>query len=382
VDGEPSTQQPEVAGEPGAEPPQVPLPAPPWQIRSVVLTGIFLLLLLYTLRIAAPLFVPISLAVLLSLLLSPLVRRMARWRVPESVGAAIVMLGLITMVGAAVYLLATPAQEWLAKAPETMTLIERRLSGLKEPMESMQAASERMQDLASIDNGQTVRPQTLSVRRPGLLDNVLSGTTRVAAATGLVFFLLFFLLASGDGLLLKLVKLGTSLDQKKRVVGVMRDIQADISRYLVTVTAVNLSLGLITALALYVLDVPNPLLWGAMVGVFNFAPYIGAAVSLVVLTLVGLTAFESLPHALLVPFTFFVLTTLEAYVITPIILGRRLALSTVVVFLAVIICGWMWGIIGALLAVPLVASLRIVCDYIEPLQPIAELLGTENREDV
>ncbi|HUO82185.1 MAG TPA: AI-2E family transporter [Gammaproteobacteria bacterium] len=381
LDGELSKQQPGATGDPGAGHPQGSLPQPPWEIRSVMLTGIFLMLLLYTLRIAAPLFVPIALAVLLSLLLSPLVRRLARWRVPDSVGAALVMMGLVAMVGGAFYLLATPAQEWLAKAPETMTLIEHRLSGLKEPMESMQAASERVQDLATIDNGRTVQSQTLTVRPPGLLDNLLSGTTRLAAATGLVFFLLFFLLASGDGLLLKLVKLGRSLDQKKRVVGVMRDIQSDISRYLVTVTAVNIGLGLVTALALHALGVPNPVLWGALVSVLNFAPYIGAAVSLVVLTFVGLMTFESMGLALLVPLTFFVLTTLEGQVITPIILGRRLALSAVVVFLSVIVCGWMWGIIGALLAVPLVASLRIVCGYVEPLQPIAELLGAEDRED-
>ncbi|MBA3564939.1 MAG: AI-2E family transporter [Gammaproteobacteria bacterium] len=351
-----------------------------WPIRSVMLTGIFFMLLLYTLRIAAPLVVPIALAVLLSLLLAPLVRRLARLHILESIGAALVMLALLSMVSTAFYLLADPAQAWLARAPETLNLLEIRLSGLRESIEDVQQATERVEELTDMENDD-VAERSVEVERVGILKTVLSGTTQFLASAALVFFLLYFLLAAGDGLLLKLVKLGSSLEQKKRVVGVMREIQTDISRYLVTVTIVNICLGLVTAFALFALGVPNPLLWGTMVALFNFAPYIGAAVSLMVLILVGLTSFESLGQSLLVPFTFFVLTTLEGQLITPIVLGHRLALSAVVVFLAVIICGWMWGIIGALLAVPLLASIRIVCSYFEPLQPVVELLGVDGREE-
>lgn len=345
-----------------------------------MLTGIFLLLLLYTLRIASPLVVPIALAILLSLLLAPLVRRLGRWRIPQALGAGLVMLALLTFVGSSFYLLSSPAQTWLARAPETLNLLERRLSGLREPIETVQETTERVEQLTNMQ-GKEQPNWIVEVQRAGLLETLLSGTSRVLASTGLVFFLLYFLLASGDGLLLKFVRLGSNLEQKKRVVGMVREIQSEVSHYLLTVTIVNICLGLVTTFALYLLGVPNPLLWGVMVALFNFAPYIGAAVSIIVLTFVGITTFDTTGEGLLVPLTFFILTTFEGQLISPIVLGRRLSLSVLVVFLAVIMCGWMWGIIGALLAVPLLATIRIVCSHVEPLMPIADLLGSEHLRD-
>ncbi|MGH8495594.1 MAG: AI-2E family transporter [Gammaproteobacteria bacterium] len=343
-----------------------------------MLTGIFSLLVLYTLYIAAPLFVPMALAFLLNLLFAPLVRRLARVHVPPSVGAAFVLLALLGVVGGGAYLLSAPAAVWLDQAPQVLQEVEGRLSDLRQPIESMRRASERVEEMTTADDDGV---QTVEVRRPSILEFVLGGTPEVLASAALVFFLLYFLLAAGDDFLLKLVKMGANLEQKKRVVGVMRDIQSDISHYLLTITVVNCCLGLIVALALFALGVPNPLLWGTMVALLNFAPYIGAAVSIVVLTLVGLLTFDSLGHALLVPLTFFVITTIEGQLVTPIVVGYRLELSAIVVFLAVVICGWMWGIIGALFAVPLIASLRIVCSYVQPLRPVAELLGTNGRDE-
>jgi predicted PurR-regulated permease PerM len=149
------------------------------------------------------------------------------------------------------------------------------------------------------------------------------------------------------------------------------------SRYLAAVTLINLLLGAAVALSMQLLQMPNPILWGTMVAVLNFAPYIGALVSAAVLTLAALTTFPDVAKALAVPGTFLALTIMEGQVITPAVLGRRMALSPAIVFISVIIWGWLWGIAGALMAVPIATSLKVICDH----SPALGLFGSFLRED-
>lgn len=343
-------------------------------IRSATLTGIFILMLLYTLYFAAPILMPITLAFLLSMLLSPLVRWLAKIHIPHSIGAVIVLIILLYSISAAVYWLAAPAMAWMDRSPQILQEMTVKLQALKRPIEEVQQATEKVEEMTELDDG---NPQevVVSVKEPGLIRLILSGTPKVIAGIGLIIILMYFLLASGDSFLRKLVSVIPRLKDKKRAVEIVRSIQHDISSYLFTITLINVGLGVTVAIAMYLLEVPNPILWGVMVAVFNFAPYIGAVASIVILMIVGILSFESLSQALFVPAVVFGLTTLEGQFITPLIVGHRLELSPVIIFIGLIIWGWLWGIMGILLAVPLLASIKIICEGLDSFRPIAEFMG-------
>jgi predicted PurR-regulated permease PerM len=154
-----------------------------------------------------------------------------------------------------------------------------------------------------------------------------------------------------------------------------QDIQNEISRFLSSIMLINIVLGAVSAMVFWMLDVPNYLLWGSAVTVANFVPYVGAAVMFVVLTTVGLISFETLAEAAIVPLSFLALTIIEGQLVTPILVGRRLDLSPLVIFVAVVFWSYLWGLVGALVAVPIVASTKIVLGHIPSLRPVARLLG-------
>jgi len=345
----------------------------PVGIHSLALTGLFILAIFYTLYFARAFFVPVILAVLLNFLLWPLVRGLKRLHVPEMLGAAFVLLGLLLTVGYGVYLLSEPAMSWAEKAPRSLQQLERKLRALRKPVDQVSKAAEKVEEIARVKNDKKV-PE-VELKRPGITEVLLSGTQSFLAEVLVVCILLYFLLASGDLFLQKIVKVLPRLQDKKRAVEIIRETEEHVSTYLLTVTLVNAGLGAATGLAMYILGMPNPLLWGVMVGVLNFIPYLGATVNLIVLTLVAILTFSDLGRALLVPGVFFGLATLEGNFITPMILGRRLTLNPVVIFITLIFWGWMWGIPGALLAIPMLSTLKIICDRIEPLAPIGEFLG-------
>jgi predicted PurR-regulated permease PerM len=204
---------------------------------------------------------------------------------------------------------------------------------------------------------------------------VLSGTTAVTAGLVAAVLLLFFLLASGDTLLRQAVTIAPRLRDKKRVVEIVREMEDDVSHYLLTISLINAGLGVAVGIAMFLLGMPNPILWGAMAAVLNFIPYLGALIGIGTIGLVALLIFDEPARILLPPLVYFALTTFEGYFVTPSLLARRLTLNPLAVFLALILFTWMWGAAGALLAVPMLASFKICCDHIEALQPIGVMLG-------
>jgi predicted PurR-regulated permease PerM len=325
-----------------------------------------------TLYFARDLVLPILIAILLDFVLSPLVRALARVWIPEPVGAALVMLALLSGLGYGAYELAGPTADWLHRAPQSLQKVQSKLRGISKPVQQVQQAAEKVQDMAT---GPSDGTPEVTVKGPSLISQVLSRTQRIVASGVLVVVLVYFLLASGDLFLRKTVKVLPHLAEKKRAVEIAHRIEHDISRYLLTITLINSGLGAATATALFFLGMPNVVLWGVMVAVMNFLPYLGATINLIVLALAALLTFNNMTHAALVPVVFLALTTLEGQLITPLILGRSLTLNPVVIFISLIFLVWMWGIPGALLAVPVLAVIKIFCDSIEALAPIGEFLG-------
>jgi predicted PurR-regulated permease PerM len=347
----------------------------PFGVRNVSLTGLFILAAFYTLYFARSFLLPIVLALLLSLLLSPLVRLLRKLRLPEPLGAGIVLLALLGALGGGIYELSGPAYDWMQKAPNSLRRVEAKLRELKRPVLLFGRATEQVAKIADVTTAKAAPVAVAVPAGPSLGARLVGGTTDFVASAAIFFILLYFLLASGDLFLRKLVKVLPSLADKKRAIEIARQVETDISAYLSTVAMINLGLGVGVAIAMALIGLPNPLLWGMMATLTNFIPYLGAGTCYVVLGLAGFLTFDDLPHALLPVGAFLCLNVAEAYFITPMVLGRRLTLNPVVLFLGLTFWGWLWGISGAILAVPIMVVFKIFCDHIEPLAPIGEFLG-------
>ena len=343
------------------------------EIRSLSITGLFVLAAFYTLYFARAFFLPIILAVLLDFLLSPLIRGLKRARIPEPLSAALVILALLGAAGAAVYGLTGPAKEWAAKLPGSMREAEERLSALRKPVEQVSKTAEQVEQATKMDD--KAKTPEVVVKGPTLTERLFGTTQTIVAGAIEVIILLYFLLAAGDLFLQKLIKVLPQLRDKKKAVAIARETEASISTYLVTVTLVNLGLGLAVALVMFLLGMPNPLLWGALAALVEFIPYLGATALVALLALAGLVTFEQIGQALLVPAAYLGVNLLQAQVISPLILGRRLTLNPVAIFIGLVFWWWIWGVPGAFIAVPLIATFKIFCDHIEALAPVGEFLG-------
>jgi predicted PurR-regulated permease PerM len=337
--------------------------------------GLFLLALFYTFYFARTLLLPIVLAILLSLILYPALRALKRIHLPEPAGAAIIVLGLTGALIVGVWQLFEPASEWISTAPRIAEQVERKLGGVRKSMQEVSKAAEKVEALTSVD-GQAKRPQQQVVQKPpSILSRIWGGMQSFVVSASATLVLLFFILASGDLFMRKLVRVLPTLTDKKTAVNVARTIQSAIGRYLMTVTCINVGLGAVTALALHFMGMPNALLWGVMVAVFNYIPYIGPAVSGTVLTVVAFLTFDDPSDVLLVPLVYFALETIEGQFITPYLTGRSLTLNPVMIFLSMLLWAWIWGVIGALMAVPILMTLKIFCDHIASLHAIGEFVS-------
>jgi predicted PurR-regulated permease PerM len=345
----------------------------PLDIRSIALSGLFLLAVLATLYVARPVFMPIVLALIMSFLLAPLVSGLARLHLPPPLGAAIVLLAMLAVVGCGAYWLSGPATKWMEQIPPSVERLKTKVQTMKESVAEISKATQQVETLAK--GGQEPGPPVVEIKRPPLISTLFSQTLDAGAAIVVTIILLYFLLASGNLFLQKLVRVLPRFQDKRTAVTIVRQIEKDISLYLLTVTITNAGLGLAVGMAMYGLGMPNPVLWGVMVGCFNFIPYLGDITSAVVLTLVASVTFDQLGHILLVPLVFIALTSLEGMIVTPTVVGKRLSLNPVGIFVWLLLWGWLWGIAGALLAVPLLAILKIICDNIAPLASIGEFLG-------
>lgn len=342
------------------------------EFKSLALKGLFIIAFFYTLYFARDLILPFILALLLNFLLRPIVRVLKKIKVPELAGAALVLIVLLGGVGYGAIKLAKPAAEWMDKAPESLRQVELKVSFLRKPVEAVNKAAEELKKITTL--GAEKKPE-VEVKLPGITDAVLSGTREVLIKSSVIFILLYFLLASGDLYLRKLIKMFPKLRRKKQVVKIAREVEHHISRYLFTVTVINMSMGTSIGVGMYLIGMPNAVLWGAMAGFLVFLPYVGALIGISIVTTVAFLTFESLGRILLAPAIYIALETIQGQFITPMVLGLRFALNPVVIFVWFIFWGWIWGITGALLAFPMLTVFKILCDHLQPLAPIGDFLG-------
>ncbi len=362
---------------PLSEPPEpVTEPLPPAKSprdpTQVAVMGLFVIAVLFTLYFGRDVLLPIMLALILSFLLRPCVRGLYRLGLPEGLGAAVMVILVFGLGGFAVYKLATPAAEWVNRMPRVVHELEFKLGDIREGIERAREASRQLEKIASDQSGPA---REVVVRGPSLAEQVLQQAEAFIANVVILQVLLYFFLARGRQSLEALIGTMRSVDDRIHYAMVAATVQQNIAVYLATITVINVFLGAATALAMWLWGLPNAALWGTMVGLVNYVPFIGPAVMTAVLFLVSALTFDGAFNIFGPPLTFVALTTLEGNFLTPTIVGRRLALNPIAVFISILFWGWMWGIPGALLAVPILAILKILFDAHEPLKPIGALLG-------
>jgi predicted PurR-regulated permease PerM len=343
----------------------------PFDVRSIALTGLFILAVFYTIYFMRSILLPIVLALLLSYLFRPIVRGLAKLKIPLSVSAAIILIGLLAFVGYGISALATPAVGWLQKAPAGLTELEHKLLPVKKSVAQVTQATGEIEKLATT-NAETT---TVEVKRHSIAEMFFMRTPEFIASAVLLSILLYFLLVYDQVFIAKLVKLLPTLSDKKTAVGIAHDIESQVSRYLFTITAINACLGLAVGTAVGLLGLPNPVMWGVMVALLNFVPYLGALTGIICMTIGAVLSFDSLGYALIFPAVYLAIGTLEGSFITPWVMGRSLTLNPVIILLSLTFWGWMWGIVGIILAVPILAAFKIFCAHIKPMEPLAEFLS-------
>jgi predicted PurR-regulated permease PerM len=344
----------------------------PFDVRSIALSGLFILAVFYTMYFLRSLLLPIVLALLLSYLLRPIVRTLARMKIPGLLSAALVLVAFIILIGVGISALATPVTTWLEKAPTGLQQLQNKFMPVKKSVTQVVAATGEIEKLATPDSPTKT---AVEVKRHPITDMLYMRTPESIASLLLMVILLYFFLAYDGVFIAKLVKLMPTLADKKRAVSIAHEIESHISRYLFTVTVINACLGLAVGTAVGLLGLRNPLMWGVVVAVLNFVPYLGPLTGIVCMTIGAALSFDSLSYALIFPAVYLLLATLEGSLVTPWVMGRSLTLNPVLILLSLTFWGWMWGIAGVILAVPILATFKIFCAHIKPMEPLAEFLS-------
>lgn len=353
-----------------------PSSSPSYSARATVFLAV--LAAIYTLQIARDVFLPVTLAFIFALLFSPLVERLQRHRVPRSLSAVAVIAASLGVLGSATYFLMGPASEWLAKVPEAMEAISRHTGSMQEKVADVGEATRSLETLSKA--GGASDPRQVVITDPGWQSELFSGLRNGLIYSLLCIILLFFLLTHGQHLLSRFIETRSTFKDKERSREMARRAQVQMSLYLSTITMVNAGVAIATTLFLWLLGFPDPILWGAVAGLMRYVPYMGVALTAVLLAIVSAVSFDTVWQIVLPPLVFWGITVFVGQVIDPLVHGYRFQLNPIIVFVWIFFWGWLWGTPGVLLAVPLLTLFQLVCQYSERLAPIAHIIS-EPRGD-
>jgi len=378
----------------------------------------------FALFVGREFFLPIAFTFALNPIFRPVVRRLERARVPTSLAAALVVLALLALMAAGGFALVRPVKNWVAEAPQTFEAAEKKLARLREPIRKVTSAARRIESAADVtstapsgapstgpatapsaqaaaqaapspqppsppaggDAGsgassgessgpQPVTPQIAAPQAPGFLGRFLGTTSSVVGGIVEVVVLLYLLLASGDLFYQKLLKVMPRRQDKREAAEVVAEAESVVLRYIAVNAIINGGQAVVITLILWWLGMPNPLLWGMLTFVFEFIPYLGATIMIVLLSIVAFGTLDGMGRILAVPGSYLLVTTLQNNIVSPLLYGDRLKLNPVAVLIGVLLWWFLWGIGGAFLAVPIIATVKIVCAHTRSFHALAEFLG-------
>lgn len=355
-----------------------PSPGPPALSPAVStsIVGIFVILLAAAVYSVRDFVLPIVLASLVTLAFAPAVRNLRRHGVPPALSAVLLFAGVGLFVVAASTLLSDPIANMIQAAPDVVRQIRHWFSDLSRPFAALNQASREIEAAADGVQG-TNPPQTVVVAQPGMIVWVAGTLAGVGTTLAAALVLLPFFLASGDSLKAKLVQLLPSLSSKKQSLRILRDTENEVSRYLLTTTAINATLGLLVGVVMLLTGMPNPILWAFGATLLNFIPWVGAWTGIALALAVAAITFPTPLQILLPPAGYILLSLTEGTVVSPLVLGRRLELSVVAILITLSLTTWVWGVIGAIIGVPLLVVVKVFCDRFPTLAPVAVLLSAE-----
>ena len=343
-------------------------PPPPWPM-----VGLFVLAMVAAIALARDFLMPITFSILLFFVFVPVRRRLSRLGIAPGITAALVVLGLFFGMIALAWSVSGPAGQLIADMPDIQSALTEKLQRLRGTFETIDSAMTQMEVEADPEAATTPGFDVASAILNGLYT-----TPGIMGQIALTLFLLFFLIASGDLMYLKIVQSFDSLREKRNAYSALREIEESLGSYLGAITLINACLGLAIGLAMWAFGMPSPLLFGLLAFSLNFIPYLGAITGVGIAMLVALVTFSDVFWPLMVATVYLALTTLEGQLITPYFVARRLQMNAVVVFLTVALWAWLWSVIGMIIAVPLLVVISVICDHVPGLEKLGNFLAGDD----
>jgi predicted PurR-regulated permease PerM len=355
------------------EPPPAGTPGRTTSVQFVLL-GLGTIAFLY---FARPVVLPVFLACMAAMTLKPLMRWLSLLHVPTVPSAAFIFIVLVGIFGVGFFQLGRPAVRWIDDVPQHVAELKARVQKLFPSAMRMGNAVTAVNDLGTVAEKKVNQKETptVEIKDQRGTSSILNWTGTVLGGLGEVLVLIYLLLASGDMFMHKLVRVMPTLKDKKRAVEITHEIQANISNYLFSVSIINIGLGAIASVIFYFLHIPKPGMWGMLVAILNFVPYFGPILGVALLAIVGLLTFDTVWQGIMPAAWYLMLHLIEANFVTPVLLGRRFTLNPVAIFISLMFWLWLWGIPGALLSVPILVSIKAVCDRIPKASYVSELIG-------
>lgn len=372
-------------------PPHVLLHMPTPAVRNVAVGVLTALAVLAVLRWASGFFIPLMIGLVFSYALSPLVDWLHRMKVPRALSAAVLILGILGGIGASVYSLGDDANELIVSLPDAARKVRDAVSKRQKQeattLDTVQKAAAELQKAADEAGGSAPSPtrgvQRVIVEKPrfDLREHLWTGTLGFASVVGqtvMVTFLTYFMLVSGNTFRRKLVKIaGPGLAEKRLTVQALDEINAQMQRYLLVQLVASIGVGLVTGIAFAILGLKHAAVWGVAAGILNLVPYVGSIAVTGGAALVAFLQFNGdVNMALLVGGISLLINTVEGYLLVPWATSKASSMNPVAVFIGVLAWGWMWGVWGLLLGIPILMAVKAVCDRVDHLKPVGELLGT------
>ena len=341
--------------------------------------GLFTLGILYTLYLAHQIILPMVLALMTSLVLSPLVTRLSRFHIPRMISSLMLVVMVLAGIIGLSYAVVTPALEWVGRAPEGISKVLVGDSELMQQIEKVTKSAaqveQSVEQLSERDgNGTSGKPNTVILQTESWRGQLLTKVRNALGGLALALALTYFLLVSGDRLIRNFVR-QLPRSERKRVLRITRDSQHQIAQYLGVLAISNTSVGVATGLMAWAIGLPDPAVWGLIAGLARFIPYLGVLFTIVLLTIVSAVSLDIPWMIAIAPMGYLALTTMVGFFIEPWIHGFRMAINPVIIFVSIFFWGWLWGPVGVVLAVPLMTVIQVVLKQIPRLRPIYQVIA-------
>jgi len=308
-------------------------------------------------------FLPVVLGILISLALLPPVAYLKKLYVPYPVGAILIVASIGALLYTGAINLSDPLTELFEDIPRIGERLEHHFQPFKETVEQITRAGDEIEKVTAGGEPGTTTEVTLG--GPGVITSAASSFASSLTSVLIALILALFILGSGNLFFEKIVSSVPTLRDKKRAVHIVREVEGQVSRYLFTITIINFSLGVVIGIALALYGAPNPVLWGVVAALLNFLPFLGALIGAVLLSIVSFGYYDALSAAIIPPLIYYGASIIEGNLVTPYVVGRRMRLNIVAVFISVVFWGWLWGLIGALMAVPILLVVSVLTENIE-----------------